>query len=127
MVKLSLAKIGELAFILVVIIAVVAGLATTKLNPVQQAWVLVALMILGVIVSLTTITEKEVGQFLVTSIALLVACMSALMVLGQIGGAPLAVDYVRTVGGVVGNIMAFVAPAAIIPAVKGVYVLARKR
>jgi len=124
---LPLAKIGELAFILVVIIAVVAGLLTTKLDAVQQAWVLIALMILGVIVSLTMITEAEVGQFMTVSVTLLVASMAARLVLIQIGTAPLAVDYAGTVLGIVNNIMAFVAPAAIIPAVKAVYKLARTK
>jgi hypothetical protein len=132
---LPLAKIGEIAFILVVIVAVVAGLATTRLDAVQRAWVFIALMILGVIVSLTTITEKEVGQFMSVSVTLLIASVSAAVVLNLIIGTgplapltvgPLAVDYARTVLGIVLNIMAFVAPAAIIPSLKAVYKLARK-
>lgn len=121
-----IAKIGELAFIVVVIVAVVAGLATTKLDAVQCAWVYVALMILGVIVSLTTITEAEVGQFMTASVTLLIASLAAATVLSMVIVAPLAVDYARTVLGIVLNIMAFVAPAAIIPSLKAVYKLARK-
>ena len=124
---LPLAKIGELAFILVVVIAVVAGLATIKLSAIQQAWVYIVLMILGVIVSLTTITEKEVGSFMTASVTLLIASLAAATVLSSIIFAPLAVDYARTVLGIVMNIMAFVAPAAIIPSVKAVYKLAKAR
>jgi hypothetical protein len=132
---LPLAKIGELAFILVVVIAVVAGLLTVKLNPnyppqlfsVNQGWVWIVLMILGVIVSLTTITEKEVGPFMTASATLLIASLAAATVLGTVIVAPLAVDYARTVLGIVMNIMAFVAPAAIIPSLKAVYKLARAR
>jgi len=124
---LPLAKIGEIAFIVVVIVAVVAGLLTTKLDAVQQAWVFVALMILGVIVSLTTITEKEVGSFMTASVTLLIASLAAATVLTSVILAPLAVDYARTVLGIVMNIMAFVAPAAFIPSVKAVYKLARAR
>ena len=122
-----LAKIGELAFIVVVIVAVVAGLATTKLDAVQCAWVYVALMILGVIVSLTTITEAEVGQFMMVSLTLLVASIAATVILTSIIMAPLAVSYAQTVQGIVLNIMAFVAPAAIIPSLKAIYNLARKK
>jgi D-alanyl-lipoteichoic acid acyltransferase DltB (MBOAT superfamily) len=122
-----IAKVGELAFIVVVIVAVVAGLLTTKLDAVQQAWVFIALMILGVIVSLTTITEAEVGQFMTVSVTLLVASMAAALVLDSVIKAPLAVDYAGTVLGIVRNIMAFVAPAAIIPSLKAVYNLARKK
>jgi hypothetical protein len=121
---LPLAKIGELAFIVVVIVAIVAGLATTKLDAVQLSWIRIALMILGVVVSLTTITEAEVGQFMMVSVALLVASTAAMFVLATI---TVAATAVTMVGGVVLNIMAFVAPAAIIPSLKAVYKLARTR
>ena len=122
-----LAKVGELAFIVVVIVAVVAGLACTRLDNVQQGWVYVVLMILGVIVSLTTIKEAEVSQFMMASLVLLVASASAATILTLIIVAPLAVSYAQTVLGIVLNIMAFVAPAAIIPSLKAVYNLARKK
>ena len=124
---LPLAKIGELAFIIVVIVAVVAGLACTRLTAVQNAWVYVVLMILGVIVSLTMITEAEVGQFMIASLALLVASIAANTILANIIVAPLAVTIASTVQGIVLNIMAFVAPAAIIPSLKAVYKLARTK
>jgi hypothetical protein len=122
-----LAKVGEYAFIVVVIVAIVAGLATTRLSAVQCAWIYVALMILGVIVSLTTITEAEVGQFMMASLTLLVASIAATVILTSIIMAPLAVSYAQTVLGIVLNVMAFVAPAAIIPSLKAVYKLARKK
>lgn len=119
-----LAKVGELAFIVVVIVAVVAGLACTKLDAAQISWVYIALMILGVIVSLTTITEAEVSQFMMAALVLLVASFSANTILNL---TTVAGTYVATVQGVVLNIMAFVAPAAIIPSLKAVYNLARKK
>jgi hypothetical protein len=122
-----LAKIGELAFIVVVIVAIVAGLLCTKLSATQISWVYIVLMILGVVVSLTTITEAEVSNFMMASLALLVASIAANTILTSIIAAPLAVTYAQTVQGIVLNIMAFVAPAAIIPSLKAVYVLSRKR
>lgn len=119
-----LAKVGELAFIVVVIVAIVAGLACTKLDAAQISWGYIALMILGVIVSLTTIIEAEVSQFMMASLVLLVASLSANTILNL---TTVAGTYVATVQGVVLNIMAFVAPAAIIPSLKAVYVLARRK
>ena len=119
-----LAKVGEIAFIIVVIVAVIAGLVTTKLDAAQLSWIRIALMILGVVVSLTTITEAEVSQFMMVSVALLVASTAAIFVLATI---TVAATAVTIVGGVVLNIMAFVAPAAIIPSLKAVYKLARKK
>jgi len=103
---------------------VVAGLLTTKLSAAQCSWVFIALMILGVIVSLTTITEAEVGQFMTAAVALLVASLAAETILNL---TVVAGTYVATVQGIVRNIMAFVAPAAIIPSLKAVYSLAKKR
>jgi hypothetical protein len=119
-----LAKIGELAFIVVVIVAIVAGLATTNLDAAQLSWIRIVLMILGVVVSFTTITEAEVSQFMMVSVALLVASTAAIFVLATI---TVAATAVTIVGGVVLNIMAFVAPAAIIPSLKAVYKLARQK
>jgi hypothetical protein len=118
-----LAKVGEVAFIIVVIVAIVAGLLCTKLDATQQSWVYIVLMILGVIVSLTTITEAEVGQFMAVAVTLLIASLAAKTILDLTTVAVTAVD---TVKGIVLNIMAFVAPAAIIPSLKAVYNLARK-
>ena len=41
-----LAKVGEIAFIIVVIVAIVAGLVCTKLSAAQISWIYIALMIL---------------------------------------------------------------------------------
>ena len=76
---------------------------------------------------MTTITEAEVSQFMMASLTLLVASIAATVILTSIIMAPLAVSYAQTVQGIVLNIMAFVAPAAIIPSLKAVYNLARKK
>ena len=128
-----LAKVGELAFIVVVIVAIVAGLATTRIVD-QLPWVYAALIILGVIVSLTTIKEAEVSQFMMASVVLIVASIGIIYVLNAahipaIGTATATIGQTigQTLNGVILNIMAFVAPAAIIPSLKAVYNLARKK
>lgn len=103
------AQIGKYAFILGAILAVVAAVVPT----VQAApWLLWALVALGLVVGLLNITEKETTSFLVASIAL--------MLTGQVAG-----TLGTEVSLMVGNIALFVAPAALIVALKAIYDLAR--
>jgi hypothetical protein len=114
--------IGRWAFIAGVIIAILAGIAAA-VGGAMGGWVPLVMVILGVIVGLTTITEKETTPFLVAAIALLVA---------NGGRAFLVVDTVLPgVGTGIDTILitlaAFVAPAAIIMAVKAIYNIGRTR
>ncbi len=123
-------KAGEYAFILCVIIAILAGIAATAigLSLVGGAvvgwlsWVILVLVILGVVVGLTTVTEKEITPFLVAVIAL---SITALGVFAPINNA------IPLLGTLIDNIVkliaAFVAPAAIILSVKAIYALASKK
>ena len=115
-------KVGAYAFIVVLIVAVVAGLAVSQLTN-QQAWVSLALAILGIVVGLTMITEKEVTAFLIVAVALIVTNgVGAFATLDTIwGGLGTAIQQVVT------NIATFVAPAAVILSVKSIYALARKK
>jgi len=104
------------------LIAVVAGAAVGQLTVEQAAWVGVALVVLGIVVGLTTIAEKEVTPFLLAAVVLLVA-----------GGAGafiplnLAVEGLGTaINAIVVNLVRFVAPAAVILSAKSIYALARK-
>jgi len=116
-------KVGEYVFIVVLIVAVIAGLAVSRLDANQQAWVTLALVILGIVVGLTMITEKEVTAFLMTAVALIVSSGVASFVnLNTIYG-----GFGTAVAQVVANIATFVAPAAVILSVKGIYTLARTK
>lgn len=117
-----LEKLGEYAFLACIVIAVIAGI-TAGLAEYSAGWVALALVILGVIVGLTTVTEKEVTPFLIAAVAFTVASS---------GGWFLVIDEaVATLGtminAVVFNIASFVAPAAIMLATKAVYALASKK
>lgn len=119
---LPIAKIGEIAFLVCLLVAVIAGLAVSKLTADQNAWVGVALVILGAIIGLVTITEKEVTPFLIAAVALLVAGAGTFLALDfAVSGLGTAIN------GVVVNIARFVAPAAIILSVKGIYALAKAK
>lgn len=108
-------KIGEWAFLGGVLLAVVLGLFPGIITEGMAALVLV---ILGLLVGFLNIAEKEVQQFIIASIALLLP--------GTITGL-VALPYIGTyVVSILGNIAAFVAPAVVIVALKAIWELASK-
>jgi hypothetical protein len=110
---MKLATIGHWAFILGVVIAILAGF----FGPATDVVALV-LVILGIIVGFLNVSEKEMSSFLIAVIALLVAGAAGLQTLPLIGS---------IIGPMLINIATFVAPAAVIVALKAVYELGNKR
>lgn len=126
------AFVGKYAFLAFVIIAIIAGLAVGYMawpdsgTPVQTiadayGWTTLVLLILGIIVGLLNIAAKDVTTFLIAAIALS-------LTRGEVFKNPL--DMVHALLGswayfIINFIVAFVAPAAIILAIKAVYSLAR--
>lgn len=115
-------KLGEYAFLACIVIAIVAGLATSFAD-FSAGWVALALVVLGVIVGLTTVTEEEAAPFLVAAIAFSVASSGGWFLVINDAVAKLG----TVINSIVFNIASFVAPAAIILATKTVYELARKK
>ncbi len=114
--------LGEWAFLACVLIAVLAGLAATYASGVlggqTEGSINALLVVLGIVVGLTTVTEKETTPFLVAAVALIVAGTVAFSTIPFVGA---------LIGSIVGFIGVFVAPAAVIIAVKAVYALASKK
>ena len=132
------ALIGKYAFLACVIIAIIAGLAIGYMvwdyhvaNPTAVSlsaelgsavgYTTLVLLILGIIVGLVNIAAKEVTPFLIAAIALSVTKGAAFQI-------PLS--YAHALLGwwasfIIDFIVAFVAPAAIILAIKAIYSLAR--
>jgi len=102
-------KIGTWAFLIGVLIAVVAGLIPS-LPATQVAWVLV---ILGLVVGFLNIRAREAQEFLI-------ACIAILVVAGMGGLPPLG----RTLGTILTNMIAFVAPAALLVSLRAIWQLA---
>jgi hypothetical protein len=115
-------KIGEYAFLACIVIAVVAGIAS-GVGDFSSAWIALILVVLGVVVGFTTITEKEVTPFLLAAIALTVASSGGWFLIINEAVAKLG----TVMNSILFNIASFVAPAAIILATKMVYELARKK
>lgn len=114
--KKSEKKLGHYSFIIGVVLAVISGIFV----PLTSIWargIVVALLILGLIVGLLNIKLKETQGFLIASIALLLTGF---------------VDYSLFIPGSLGEILQatlvyirnFVAPAAIIVALKSMKTLA---
>ncbi len=103
-------QLGGWAFIIGLVIAILAGL-------INIAWAPVILVVLGLVVGFINIGDKEVNAFLIASIALLLAGSAGLDTIPAVGG---------FLGNMLTNLVAFVAPAAVIVAIKSVYNIAKK-
>jgi len=99
--------LGWWAFAVGLILAVIFGYS----GNVGLSWLLV---LLGLVVGFLNITEKEATTFLVASIALMSAT----------GAANLTVLW-GPLGGILGGVITFIAPAAVVVAIKAVYETAR--
>jgi len=105
----DVSKVGEWAFLGGVVLAVLVGLVPGVL---PSNLVGLVLVVLGILVGLINIGAKETHSFLLASVALLVAGTAGLQTLPVVGG---------VVNAVLINIVSFVAPAAVIVALKAVY------
>jgi hypothetical protein len=114
--KDNIKKVGHYAFIAgIIVAAIVALIPQLRGNP--ATWTLV---ILGVVVGFINIRAAEVTEFLVAALVLLVSFGMTALTLS-------ALPVVGTYLGVVwGNVIVFIAPAAIIVAIKAIYVLAEE-
>jgi hypothetical protein len=97
-----MAKIGKYAFILGLMVAVLAALVT------ELVWVAWVLAILGLIVGFLNVTAEETHSFLLAAIGLMLAATSV-QVLPYVG---------EIVTRVVSNIVVFMAPAVLVVALK---------
>ncbi len=110
-------KMGQWAFIAGVVIAIVISLFSISDDKIK-GWMVLLLVVLGLIVGLLNVTEKETTPFLVAAAALLITgtAGNSLSIIPAIGG------YLQSI---VQNIAVFVAPAAIVVALKAIQSLAK--
>ena len=120
---MEMEKIAHWAFVACVIIAIIMGLVVGYMfyngNSISDtnAYVTLVLLILGLIVGLINITSKEVTPFLIAAIALIVAAAANVWdPLSTIHA--LLSDWARFI---LNYIVAFVAPAAVIIAIRAVF------
>jgi len=106
-------KYGNWAFIVGVVLAIILGLFGEMEGVKAYATTITYIVIvLGLIVGFINISHKEATNFLISAIALLAVGTAGLEILPMVG---------TYIGGVLTKIVAFVAPAAVIVALKAVY------
>lgn len=111
MVKKSSNLIGSWAFLIGVVLAIVIGAGLLEINP---TWTMI-LVIIGLIIGLLNITEKEVAPFLMSGAVLVIASSLGNNELGSI----------LILRGILSALLAIFVPATIIVAIKNVFSLAR--
>lgn len=123
---MSMAKkptsIGHYAFLVGVLIAVLAGLLGGVLN---IAFTSAILVLLGLIVGFLNITRKETTTFLVAAIALIMIGTAGITAVTSLLGF-IPYDLGEFITAVLANLVAFVSPAALIVALKAVWKIEEK-
>lgn len=114
-------QIGNYAFIIGVIIAVVLGLASGQLGG-AAVWLWSLLVVLGLAVGFLNVSGKETKEFLWVAVALVVVAFAGSAQIGFWEDVKFIGTYLQ---GVFNNILAFVVPTTIVVALKDVWALAR--
>jgi len=108
-------KVGHYAFVGGVVIAIIAGLLQTT-----STFFAFSILLLGVVVGFLNVSAKEVTPFLVAAVALILAGSADFQILNIIF-APLG----TVLTSLFSYIKLFVAPAAMVVALKSIIALAR--
>ncbi|VVB67920.1 Uncharacterised protein [Candidatus Norongarragalina meridionalis] len=117
MAESMMSKLGPWAFIVGLVIAILAGFV----YPTTDLTIVLVLGVLGIIVGVLNISGKEVNSFLLATVAFMVGASSlgaVLAVIPAIGPElPRILDY----------IVAFIAPGAALVALKAIYEVAKEK
>ncbi len=103
--------LGHWSFLAGILIAILAGFIRALQTP-TMVWVLV---VLGLIVGLLNVTARETAEFLLAALALIICANAATSLL------PLGTVVVT----ILSNIVAFVFPAALLVALRTIWILAK--
>ena len=107
-----LSKIGFWAFIIGLVLAVVAGIFWEA-----EQWVMICLIILGLIIGFLNITAKEIMLFLVATVALMVA--------GRVFEPLTFASLGKTLDDILAYVATLMAPAAIIASIKALWAVGK--
>lgn len=112
--------LGAYAFIVGVVLAIVLGVLIPP-----NAWLLAGLSILGLLVALLNVTEKEVHDYLLANVTVIIGA-NAFNVMVTSLASPLGLGAMATtLQTITSNLVFFVAPGAVLVALKEIYQLAR--
>lgn len=108
---------GKWAFMLGVIIAVLMAFVNIPYSG-------MLLVVLGIFVGLVNIAAGEVESFLIAVIALLVVGLASVQAINTL---PVVGNVFEIMLGMISSLISFIAPAALIVALRRIYALASKR
>ena len=108
----TLSKIGFWAFIVGLIIALIAGIFLPA-----NAVIIIILIILGLIIGFLNISLKETVRFLVATVAL--------VVVGNVFTPLTMLDIGEILGNILSYVAALMAPAAIVAAIKALWAVGK--
>ena len=118
-------KIGNWAFIIGVVLAIILGLAAQVLPDNTEGILASVLVVLGLIVGFINIAGKETKDFMITSAILVI--ISSIGTIG--GGVGSTIGSIAVIGpylaSVLMQILAFVVPATLVVALKEIYYIAQ--
>ena len=110
-------EIGKWAFIIGAVLAVIMGIGVGLGQAWgSNAWAVLVLVVLGLVVGFVNITAKEVQGFLIAAIAVLAANTANLAAANTI-----VAKLGDILSGIVVNVILVIAPAALIVALRAVY------
>ncbi len=112
--KDGVSSIGPWAFILGLVLAILAGFVTMP-----DSTIVLVLAVLGIIVGVLNVTDKEVVPFLVSALTFMLAASSLTVVFDAVG--------IGQLDNVLSYIGVFVAPASAIVALKALYGITKER
>jgi len=112
-----MSKLGPWAFIVGLVIAILAGFV----YPATDLTIVLVLGVLGIIVGVLNIGEKEVNAFLLATVAFMVGATSLGAVLAAIPA--IGPEMPR----ILSYIVAFIAPGAALVALKAIYGVAKEK
>ena len=120
-----MAQVGSYAFIIGVVLAIVAGFFGGALGAmgIGAGLIAVVLGILGLLVGLLNVSERETVPFLVAAVAITVSMTALISVVNSIVG---VLGVANGITQTFANISVFVAPAAAIVALKAIWDLAKE-
>lgn len=113
------AVIGKWAFVVGIVIAVIAGIL---LKDTTSIAVVLVLAILGLAVGFLNVSAKETSAFLLAGIALVIGASSALTIIPAFGQA--LKPYLT---GILTNVVIFVVPGVLVVALKSIFSIARDK
>lgn len=111
-------QIGKWAFLIGFVLAVLGGLLQGVGVAIPASTVAAVLLVLGLIVGLINVTTHEINDFLIATIALSIIGAAGFTALGDVIGSIAKF--------ILQGIFAFVAPAALVVALKGIVTIGRK-